>query len=180
MVIDKMFINDSTALKEKVANIPMENCIDNYFNYLDSYAEGLEQKYITKLNDRAKAFIAKIELKAIENKNIDEIKKMYVNLIWDGYYGLCEKAWSDVADEYSYSHSCSDMYEDIKEEMTDALEELLTEINTSEKEKNINRIKKELEWKQNSLESIDKDTELRKAQLANEIKKLTQELESIK
>lgn len=180
MVIDKMFINDSKALKEKVANIPMENCIDNYFNYLDSSAEGLERKYITKLNDRAKAFVTKIELKAIEDKNIDEIKNIYVNLVWDGYYGLCEKPWSDVADEYSYSHNCSDMYDDIKKEMTDALEELLTEMNTSEKEKNINRIKKEIEWKQNSLESIDRDTEFRKAQLSDEIKRLKQELESIK
>jgi hypothetical protein len=179
MEIDKMFINDSNILKEKVANLPMENCIDNYFNYLDSRSEGLEQKYIIKLNDRAKSFIAKIELKAIKDKNIDEIKKMYIDIIWDGFYGMCEKPWSDVADEYSYSHSCKDMYKDIKKEMTEALEELLTELNTSEKEKNIAQLKKSLEFKKNALSNIDQETEFRKTQLANEINKLEQELESL-
>lgn len=179
MVIDKMFINDSKILKERVANLPMENCIDNYFNYLDSSSEGLEQKYIRKLNDRAKAFIAKIELKAIKDKSIDEIKKIYTDIIWDGYYGICEKSWSDVADDYSYTYSCSDIYEDIKQEMSDALEELLIELNTSEKERKLNIIKRDLENKKEDLANIDKNTEHRKIQLTNDIKRLEKELETI-
>lgn len=179
MIIDKMFINESKPLKERVENLPMENCIDNYFNYLDSKSEGLEQKYINKLNNRAKAFIAKIELKAIKDKDIDEIKKMYTDIIWNGYYGICEKPWSDVADDYSCTYSCSDIYKDIKQEMTDALEELLTELNTSEKEKKLNIIKRDLEYKKNSLANVDKETELRKIQLTNDIERLQKELESI-
>lgn len=179
MKIDQIFINESENIKNRIENLPVENCITNYFEYLETSAEGFEKAYIKKLSDRAKKFIEKIEMINLKDKTIDEVRKMYVKMVWDGFYGFCEKPWNEIADDYIYYYGSEKLYKYIKQEMKEALEELLDEMNTSRKDHKIAELRNKIEFRQNELNTIDRETEQKKVQLSKEISKLKEQLEEI-
>lgn len=166
MKINHVFINQAEVIKGRVEIMAVEGCIRNYFEYLDVTGDdGLEEEYVIRLKDRAKAFVKKLVLNIYKDKTIEEVKEILFNTLWDWFYGYNEKPWDEVADDITYHYSDKDLYEVIKKEMLDTLDELLEEKSQSEKQRIAKDIESQIRHKQNTYDDMDNN----KARLSKEI-----------
>lgn len=175
MKINHVFINQSEVIKGRVKVMSVEGCIKNYFEYLDVAGDdGLEKEYVIRLRYRAKAFVKKLVLNIYKDKTVEEVKETLFNTLWDGFYGYGEKPWDKVVDDITYHYSDKDLYEVIKKEMLDTLDELLEEKSQSEKQRIAKDIENQIRRKQNTYDDMDNH----KAKLGKEITELKEKLKN--
>lgn len=181
MEINNIFKNEAEEIKAKIANLPVENCINNYFTYCEqkNKATGLEKQYIKKLDMHMSDFLIGIERRKLENATLEDMKTMYLDVIKWGFYGINDKPYDELTEDYEYSLGDKGMYNDIKNEMTHIFVELLEEMAESKKNKELKDKKSKLEYYQRELDFIDKQTAERKEKLKRDIERTKNEINAL-
>lgn len=173
MTISNLFLDAEKVIRERIENMAVTGCIENYINYMDSSSsESFEREYINKLYEHYPAFFEKVIKKDLEDKTADELRKLIADLKWDGTWGIHERDLDEQKEWFEDNFRDGDLYDSIKEEMITVLNALVEDKKKTKKDKEIVDLKYELK---KATDYIDYHDKKRKDTL-EEIEKLKQKI----
>lgn len=169
MIITKTFVNEEAVLRDAINSLPVIDCIERFFDYIESHPEGeLEKEYVNALHKKRVGFVEKIYKDTLANLTMEQLKDMLFEQAWDGLWALYDRDNHELVEYIKYDHTDADLYEYIKKLMNDTLDEVITKKTKLANEQKIDNLKARYESNKNSYERIAKE----QADLKEELKKL--------
>ena len=157
MIINNYFGDETKTIRERINEMPVLNCIENYVNYIhNGEHKGFEKEYATALNNRFKSFLTKAFNMKYGNSSKEKLIKMLVNAEWEGIYGYSESDSYDILNKMQCDYSDDELHELIKTEMLETLEALIAEKTQSAKDKKIQELKRHIESYESDIERYER------------------------
>lgn len=173
MNIENAFKSEETIVREKIASMCVTGCIENYINYIYSESDNsFENKYIDTLYNRKNKFFKSLIKKDLEDLTVDQLKEKICQMEYEGVYGIVDRDSCELIDWIFGTYTDATMFDTIKKELSDALDELLDTLSKTKRQKSIEAAKSRLESTRKELEKFDE----RKEDLIRRIKEYENEL----
>lgn len=179
-MLEKIFINEKKQIENVIKNISSENCIAQYFKYLnfnfndEKYEDSLEKDFNYKLNKRKRDFVAKIVEKHLREIPQEEVIKIACTFKMEYEYNFENATDNNEEIDFVKEHiTDEEFFPLLIEEMKSTLDELFEEreklLKEKEREKveiqiknlksTIERNKKDLEYYETKIKKLDKEKE---------------------
>lgn len=146
--ITEVFNDEIMEIKQAIANIAVEGCIDKYSNYLEykSTATGIEEKFLNRLNYNKVNFTLNLLRSYYSKKNKEEILNILIECYNEGIWELGDKCHSEkMSDVLNDWFKDADIHKDIIKEMYETLDFIEAEANTTTEQQEQNRIQQEID-----------------------------------
>ena len=170
MKMEKLFVNEKERIEEVIENLEQENCITNLFKYLEDININnlFERKFHRELVNNEKKLYKRIILDYLRDKSMDNLKELLIEAYSEGTICYSQADYDEIKDFILYRTSDEEVYPIIKHYMKECLNNIVEESKTSEKEKEIQKIKETIKRHEESIESFKKIIEENKERM-NEI-----------
>ena len=146
--ITEVFNDEIIEIKQIIANIAVEGCIDKYSKYLEyrSTATGIEAKFLNRLNYNKVNFTLNLLRSYYSKKNKEEILNILIKGYNDGIWELGDRCYSEeMSDVLNIWFKDADIHKDIIKEMHETLDFIEAEANTTTEQQEQNRIQQEID-----------------------------------
>ena len=146
MTISNLFLDAEKVIRERIENMAVTGCINNYIDYMDSSSsESFEREYINALYNHYPAFFEKVIKKDLEDKTADELRKLIADLKWDGAWGIHERDLDEQKEWFEDNFTDGDLYDFIKDEMVTVLNTLIENKKRTKRDIELETLKVQLE-----------------------------------
>lgn len=173
MKINEIFKDNYNEIKETIENLPVLNCIDNYYRYIDSTGETeFEKKFINTLIYYQSTLYRKFIEKIYENKSRDELISEISELKYNGSCAACDNYFEEISENLSYLLDKEKAHKIIQSFMLEVLEKSYKDFNTNNKSKIASELEHEIMDLKSEIEYAEKKKEI--------LKKKEEELKNIK
>ncbi|AIY85248.1 hypothetical protein U729_3214 (plasmid) [Clostridium baratii str. Sullivan] len=173
MKINEIFKDNYKEIKEAIENLPVLNCVNNYYKYIDSTGESeFEKKFISTLSYYESTLYRKFIEKIYEDKSKDELISEIYELKYEGSCAACDNCFEIISEDFSYLLDKEKAHKIIQSFMLEVLEKSYKEFNTNNNNKIASELEHEIVDLKSQIESIEKKKE--------KLKNLEKELENLK
>ena len=174
MEINKIFKEERKEILEFVTNLPEDNCIENFCNYLDSCPENkFEKDYVRKLNYNLRSFGETILRNKYKNLSQEKMLDIIVDAYMECPYSYDAYRNNGEFEEFiDYNTTCQrEAYIFIKQYMIDMYNKLIKDLDKTKTEKEIEGLKKMIAERESTLNRYNEDIQKYKEKLEKLIEK---------
>lgn len=171
MTITEIFKNNEVeTIRNTINNMPVEGCVDKFISYINNIQDNskdfstIEYHFGKRVLDDYEKLLINIIIKEryidkSKDKLIEEIKQLYM----EGIYGITDKCYDEMNDELKYYDNAL-CHPVIKEYLTKCLDDVLTELRETGKNKkklqletDIANARKLIERTESNLNQLEKE-----------------------
>lgn len=136
MEISNVFRNEVAEIETAIAFIPVERCINNYNEYINTNPIGFEADYVHALRSNAVNFSKRLLKARITDKSKEELIDMVINYREQGCYEFNSKCYDEGMEEVimDLGYTDAEAHKFIIEEMKAVLDELVKKANMTANE----------------------------------------------
>lgn len=160
MEINNVFKNEKDELLERIENLPVFNCIQNFDKYLNTKADSdFERRYITSLNNNIEDLGREILIKNYESLEKEELLKKLVLAHIDAPYSFMSYFENEEIPEFfdNYGYNDADAHSIIKKYMIDEYKKLVDTVEQTSKNQRRKAIEKLIEEAEQTLNRYEKN-----------------------
>lgn len=163
MLIDKIFIDEYKAIKERIENMPIEKCARKYENYInenasDKSVDDFEREYINRLRKFNEDFIISVYRQHYNGLTKDKLIEILLESQRYGLSCLVDDLY-DFDYEYFFLNyfSPKETHELIKNHMLKVLEDLYEELTISRIELERKNLQSKIETNTEKIERLKQE-----------------------